>query len=163
MDYFLKKSLQTGHCLKFTVPKYLFIFILCLGPSHVVCPSLPDGACRWGQWRAERPDVLFVLLHGGNADFEGGDVGQERPRGKRGLLPLFVLLRLQQWHKLDLDDGTGKTKHTPKRGEGKEKQFGWWIFSRLLHVWQHRLNQKYVNSSVRSLRLEMFICMRKAK
>lgn len=85
---------------------------------QVICQSLPDGAGGRGQRRAKRPDVLLVLLHGGNADLEGGDVGQQRPRGKRGLLPLFVLLRLQQRHKLDLDDGAGKTKHTPRGEQG---------------------------------------------
>lgn len=43
--------------------------------------SLPDGACGRGQRRAKCPDVLFVLLHCGNADFEGGNVGQKRARG----------------------------------------------------------------------------------
>lgn len=92
--------------------------------SHFVLCLLPDGAGGRGQRRAERPDVLFVLLHGGNADLEGGDVGQQRPRGKRGLLPLSVLLRLQQRHKLDLDDGTGKTKDTPRRAESREQGGG---------------------------------------
>lgn len=82
--------------------------------------SVPDSAGGRGQRRAERPDVLLVLLHGGNGDLEGGDVGQQHPRGKRGLLPLFVLLRLQQRHKLDLDDGAGKTKHTPR--ESREER-----------------------------------------
>lgn len=82
--------------------------------------SLPDGAGGRGQRRAKRPDVLLVLLHGGNADLEGGDVGQQRPRGKRGLLPLSVLLRLQQRHKLDLDYGAGKTKHAPGRAGRRE-------------------------------------------
>lgn len=67
----------------------------CLCKSFAIA-FLPDGAGGRGQRRAKRPDVLLVLLHGGNADLEGGDVGQQRPRGKRGLLPLFVLLRLQQ-------------------------------------------------------------------
>ncbi|TNN34719.1 hypothetical protein EYF80_055113 [Liparis tanakae] len=55
-----------------------------------------------------------MLLHRGNAYFEGGDVGQEGPRGEGGQLPLSVLLRRQQGHKLDLDYCTGKTKHTPR-------------------------------------------------
>lgn len=90
---------------------------------HSCCiASVPDGAGGGGQRRAKRPDVLFVLLHGGNADLEGGDVGQQRPRGKRGLLPLSVLLRLQQRHELDLDDGAGKTKHTPRRAESSGEE-----------------------------------------
>ena len=74
---------------------------------------LPDGACRRGQRRAECPDVLFMLLHCGNADFEGGNVGHKRSGGQGGLLPLSVLLGLQERHELDLDYRTGKTKHTP--------------------------------------------------
>lgn len=83
--------------------------------------SLPDGAGGGRQRRAKRPDVLFVLLHGGNADLEGGNMGQQRPRGQRGLLPLPLLLRLQQRHKLDLDDGAGKTKHAPRRAESRDE------------------------------------------
>lgn len=82
---------------------------------------LPDGAGGGRQWRAKRPDVLFVLLHGGNADLEGGDVGQQRPRGQRGLLPFSLLLRLQQRHKLDLDDSAGKTKHAPRKAASGEE------------------------------------------
>lgn len=98
---------------------YLFAAVMCTRVA-----SLPDGAGGGGQRRAKRPDVLFVLLHGGNADLEGGDVGQQRPRGKRGLLPLSLLLRLQQRHKLDLDDGAGKTKHTPRRAGSREQGRG---------------------------------------
>jgi len=75
---------------------------------------LPEGACGRGHRRAKCPDVLFMLLHCGNAYFEGGDVGQKGARGERGQLPLSVLLRRQQCHKLDLDYCTGKTKHTPR-------------------------------------------------
>lgn len=54
----------------------------------------PDGACGGGQRGAKGPDVLFVLLNGGNADFEGGYVRQKWPRWKERLLPLSVLLGL---------------------------------------------------------------------
>lgn len=111
--------------------------------------SLPDGAGGRGQRRAERPDVLFVLLHGGNGDLEGGDVGQQHPRGKRGLLPLFVLLRLQQRHKLDLDDSAGKTKHTPR--ESREV----WRWRRWRRKRQTLL--KYVKSLVETFGSEIFI------
>ncbi len=83
---------------------------------------LPDGACGWGQWRAKSPDVFFMLLHRGNADFEGRNVGQKRARGKRGLLLLSVLLRLQEWHKLDLDYCAGKTKHTPRKQDSRTER-----------------------------------------
>lgn len=75
--------------------------------------SIPDCACGRGQRRAKCPDVFFMLLRCGNADFEGGNVGQKWTRGKRGLLPLSVLLGLHEGHELDLDDRAGKTKHTP--------------------------------------------------
>lgn len=75
--------------------------------------SIPDGACGRGQRRAKSPDVFFMLLRRGNADFEGGNVGQKWARGKRGLLPLSVLLGLHERHELDLDDRARKTKHTP--------------------------------------------------
>lgn len=90
------------------------------------CVSLPDGTCGRGQWRAKCPDVLFMLLHCGNADFQGGNVGQKGARGRRGLLHLSVFLGLQERHELDLDDCAGKTKHTPtwcgvERGTEKER------------------------------------------
>lgn len=79
----------------------------------------PDGACGRGQRRTKRPDVLFMLLHRGNADFERGYVRQKLPGWKEWLLPLSVLLGLQERRKLDLDYCTGKTKHTPRKQDGK--------------------------------------------
>lgn len=42
-----------------------------LGSVQCVSLSLPEGARGGGQWGAKRPDMLLMLLHGGNADFEG--------------------------------------------------------------------------------------------
>ena len=84
--------------------------------------SSPECARGRGQRRAERPDVLFMLLHCGNADFEGGNVGQERARGQRRLLPLSVLLGLQERHELDLYYRAGETKHTPGEQEERETE-----------------------------------------
>lgn len=81
--------------------------------------ALPDGACGRGQRRAKGPDVLFMLLHSGNADFERGNVGQERANRGRGLFLLSPLRSVEEWHKLNLDYSTGKTKHTPW---GKKEQ-----------------------------------------
>lgn len=83
--------------------------------SHI--SGLPDCAGGRRQRGAKRPDVLLMLLRGGNADLKGGYVGQERPRGRGGLLLLPVLLHFQERRELDLDDGTGKPKHTSRRKE----------------------------------------------
>ena len=94
----------------------------------------PDGACRGGQRRPKRPDLLFMLLHCGNADFERGYVWQKWSGWEEWLLPLSVLLGLQERRKLDLDYCTGKTKHTPRKQNRKSRRetiklvnllFGW--------------------------------------
>lgn len=40
--------------------------------------------------------MLFMLLHRGNADFQGGNVREKRANGGRGLLLLSVLLGVDQ-------------------------------------------------------------------
>lgn len=80
---------------------------------------VPEGACGRRQRRAEGPDVLFVLLRGGNADLERGDVRQKRANGRRGRLLLPLPLGGDERRKLDLDDRAGKAEHAPMGGKGE--------------------------------------------
>lgn len=107
--------------LKVTELQTCWISLWCLVTARHLYS--PDGARGGGQRRTKRPDVLFMLLYCGNADFERGYVRQEWPGWKEWLLPLSVLLGLQERCKLDLDYCAGKTKHTPRNTgwEGKER------------------------------------------
>ena len=80
--------------------------------------SLPEGARGRGQRGAKGPDVVLVLLHCGNGDFERGDVGQQGARCRRGVLLLPLQLGLQERHKLDLYHRAGEPEHTPERAHG---------------------------------------------
>ena len=86
---------------------------LCGGVGGCFGWGLPEGAGGGGE--GGTGGVQVIMVHDGNLDLEGGDVGEEGPGGRRLLLP--KLLPQQQRQELDLDHRAGETQHTPKGGD----------------------------------------------